>query len=290
MKKLSLAIPKGSLQSSTIDMMQKAGFRVEVRSRSYYPAVDDKSLDLRLIRPQDMSRFVEKGAIDAGLTGADWVAENESSVQEVAELVYAKQQLVPVRWVVAVHEESPINSVEDLQGKNISTELVNVTRRFLKSRGVDASVEFSHGATETKVPELVDAIVELTETGSSLRANNLRIVDTVMESTTVMIASETAWEDEWKREKMENLAMLFQGVMVAQNKVGLKMNVGEESLEAVLDVLPALRNPTVNHLAHEAGYAVETVLDEKVARELIPQLKRAGAGDIIEYGLNKAVI
>ncbi len=290
MQKLSLGIPKGSLQSSTLDMMQKAGYRVEVRSRSYYPAVDDEHLTLRLVRPQDMSRFVENNVIDAGLTGADWVAENSSRVRQVAELVYAKQQLVPVRWVVAVHEDSSIESIRDLEGRRISTELVNVTRRFLAERGVDAEVEFSHGATETKVPELVDAIVELTETGSSLRANRLRIVDTVMESTTVMIASSEAWADKWKREKMENLAMLFQGVMVALNKVGLKMNVAKECLDEVLEVLPALKKPTVNHLAGESGFAVETVLDEKVARELIPRLKRAGAGGIIEYALNKAVI
>ncbi len=290
MQKLSFGVPKGSLQASTVDMMQKAGYRVEVRSRSYYPAVDDETLALRLVRPQDMSRFVEKGVIDAGLTGADWVAENESNVHRVAELIYAKQQLVPVRWVVAVHEDSQIRAVEDLQGKRISTELVNVTRRFLKERGVEAEVEFSHGATETKVPELVDAIVELTETGSSLRANNLRIVDTVMESTTVMIASDQAWADGWKRNKIENLALLFQGVMVALNKVGLKMNVSKETLETVLDILPALKKPTINHLAGESGYAVETVLDEKAARELIPLLKRAGAEGIIEYSLNKAVI
>ncbi len=290
MQKLSLGIPKGSLQSSTIDVMHKAGFRVEVRSRSYYPAVDDDRLILRLIRPQDMPRFVEKGLLDAGLTGADWVAENESVVQTVTELVYAKQQLVPVRGVVAVHEDSPIKSVKDLQGKRISTELVNVTRRFLRERGVEAEVEFSHGATETKVPELVDAIVELTETGSSLRANNLRIVDTVMESTTVMIASNQAWADGWKRKKIENMAMLLKGVMVALNKVGLKMNVSKECLDSVLEILPALKKPTINHLAGESGYAVETVLDEKAARELIPQLKRAGAEGIIEYSLNKAII
>ncbi len=290
MTQLTLGIPKGSLQSSTIDMMAKAGYRVQVRSRSYYPAVDDKELDLRLIRPQDMSRFVEKGVLDAGLTGADWVAENDSEVHQVAELVYAKQQLVPVRWVIAVHQDSLIQNIEDLEGKRISTELVNVTRKFLENRGINAEIEFSHGATETKVPDLVDAIVDLTETGSSLRANNLRIVDTIMESTTVLIASNKAWTDEWKRNKMENLAMLFQGVMEAQNKVGLKMNVPKDALDEVLETLPAMMNPTVNHLAGESGFAVETVLDEKVARSLIPQLKRAGASGIIEYALNKAVV
>lgn len=289
MSKLSLGIPKGSLQESTIDMMQKAGFRVEVRSRSYYPAIDDEELSLRLIRPQDMSRFVERGVIDAGLTGADWVAENQSNVEKVTELVYAKQELIPVRWVLAVGEDSDIQSVQDLQGRRISTELVQVTRHYLAEHGVEAEVEFSHGATETKVPDLVDAIVELTETGTSLRANRLRIVDTVMQSTTWLIANEESWQDEWKRTKMESLGMLFQGVMVAQNKVGLKMNVPEGALEEVLEVLPALRDPTVNSLAHESGYAVETVLQEKVARDLIPDLKRAGAEGIIEYSLNKVV-
>jgi len=290
MKQLTLGIPKGSLQSSTLEMMQRAGFRIDVRSRSYYPAIDDEELRGRLIRPQDMPRFVERGIIDAGLTGADWVAENESDVVKVAELVYAKQQLVPVRWVIAVAEDSAIRKVEDLQGKRISTELVNVTRKFLAQRGVEAEIEFSHGATETKVPELVDAIVELTETGTSLRANRLRIIETVMQSTTWLVACRESWQDAWKRTKIENLAMLFQGAIIGQNKVGLKMNVPESALKAVLDALPALRRPTVSPLADEAGYALETVLDEKVARELIPQLKRAGAEGIIEYPLNKVIL
>lgn len=290
MSELSLAIPKGSLQESTVAMMSKAGFRVQVRPRSYYPAVDDEELKCRLIRPQDMSRFVERGIIDAGLTGADWVAENDSDVVRVTELVYAKQELVPVRWVVAVHEDSDVRTVQDLAGKRISTELVNVTRKFLAERGISAEIEFSHGATETKVPDLVDAIVELTETGSSLSANRLRIVGTVMESTTCLIASRAAWADEWKRRKIESLAVLFQGVMVAQNMVGLKMNVPSEGLQEVLAVLPALRKPTVNSLAGEAGYAVETILDEKAARALIPQLRRAGAEGIIEYALNKVIL
>jgi ATP phosphoribosyltransferase len=291
MNNLKLGIPKGSLQQATIDMMQKAGFRVEVRQRSYYPAVDDEELTCRLIRPQDMSRFVERGILDAGLTGADWVAENGSDVVRVAELVYAKQELVPVRWVIAVHEESDIRTVQDLAGRRISTELVNVTRRFLAQRGIQAEIEFSHGATETKVPDLVDAIVELTETGGSLRANRLRVIETVMESTTQLIASRAAWADDWRRTKLESLGMLFQGVMVAQNMVGLKMNVPPECLERVVALLPALREPTVNSLAGErSGYAVETVLDEKAARSLIPLLKRAGAEGIIEYSLNKVVL
>ncbi len=283
-------IPKGSLQKSTVQMLMKAGYRVEISSRSYYPAIDDDQIDARLIRPQDMSRFVEKGTIDAGLTGADWVAENESDVVTVCELVYAKQQLVPVRWVVAVHDASDIGGVADLQGKRISTELVNVTRRYLRENGVGAEVEFSHGATETKVPDLVDAIVDLTETGASLRANGLRIVDTVMESKTVLIASHGAWADRWKRTKIENLGMLLQGAVLGQSKVGLKMNVPNDCVQKVLSLLPALRNPTVSHLSDESGCAVETVLNETVARDLIPKLKRAGAEGIIEYPLNKVIL
>jgi ATP phosphoribosyltransferase len=290
MNKLILGIPKGSLQASTTEMLLKAGYRVQVTGRSYYPAVDDEELALRLIRPQDMSRFVERGVIDAGLTGADWVAENESDVHLVTSLVYAKEELVPVRWVVAVPQDSPIRRLEDLRGKRISTELMNVTRKFLASRGIEAEIEFSHGATETKVPDLVDAIVELTETGASLEANRLRAIATVMESTTCLVACKKSWADPWKRTKIENLGMLFQGVMVAQTKVGLKMNVPPDRLQKVLAILPALRRPTVSPLADEAGYAVETVLDEKVARNLIPDLKRAGAEGIIEYALNKVII
>ena len=290
MKQLVFGIPKGSLQDSTVQLLLKAGYRVQTRSRSYYPAIDDDEIQARLIRPQDMSRFVEKGSLDAGLTGADWVAENDSDVVAVTDLVYAKQELVPVQWVLAVHEDSPYQSVEDLQGKRISTELVNVTMKFLLERGIRAQVEFSHGATETKVPDLVDAIVELTETGASLQANHLRVIDTVMTSTTQLIASREAWDDPWKRTKVENLGMLLKGAVLSQSKVGLKMNVANGALQKVLSLLPALRNPTVSHLADEKGYAVETVLDEKVARELIPKLKRAGAEGIIEYPLNKVVL
>ncbi len=290
MNTLVLGIPKGSLQEATVQIMLRAGYRLEASGRSYYPAIDDDEIEARLMRPQDMSRFVEKGTVDCGLTGTDWVAENGSDVITVAELVYAKQQLVPVRWVIAVPEDSPIRRVEDLDGKSISTELVNVTRRFLQERGVTAEVEFSHGATETKVPDLVDAIVELTETGESLRANRLRTIDTVMQSTTELIASHEAWEDPWKRTKIENLGMLLKGAILGQSKVGLKMNVPNGALEAVLEILPALRKPTINNLADESGYAVETVLDESVARSLIPELKRAGAEGIIEYPLNKVVL
>jgi len=290
MQRLGFGIPKGSLQESTLQVMLRAGFRVEARGRSYYPAIDDDEITARLIRPQDMPRFVEVGAVDAGLTGADWVAENGSDVVQVCELVYAKQRLVPVRWVLAVAEDSPYRRVEDLQGKRISTELVNVTRQYLKGRGVQAEVEFSHGATETKVPDLVDAIVELTETGASLRANRLRVIDTVMESTTRLIASHKAWNDPWKKSKIQSIAMLLEGAVLGQSKVGLKMNVANGALERVLALLPALRRPTVSNLADNSGYAVETVLDEKVARDLIPQLKRAGAEGIIEYPLTKVVL
>jgi len=290
MNKIIFGIPKGSLQQTTTQLLLKAGYRVQAGHRSYYPAVDDPEVQARLIRPQDMSRFVEKGAVDAGLTGADWIAENGSDVVTVCDLVYAKQELIPVRWVVAVAEDSPIDAIEDLRGRAISTELVNVTRTFLQERGVEATVEFSHGATETKVPDLVDAIVELTETGASLRANKLRIIGTVMESTTQLIASHEAWADSWKRTKIENLGMLLQGAVLGQTKVGLKMNVPDGVLQKVLSLLPALRNPTVNNLAGESGYAVETVLDEKVARDLIPKLKRAGAEGIIEYSLNKVIL
>ncbi|MEK7242005.1 MAG: ATP phosphoribosyltransferase [Planctomycetota bacterium] len=290
MASLILGIPKGSLQEATVEMMKRAGYKVRVPQRSYYPSIDDEELEGRLIRPQDMSRYVEKGIIDAGLTGADWVKENGSDVRVVASLVYAKQQLTKVRWVMAVPEDSPIRKVLDLQGKRIATELVNVTRGYLSERGVTAEIEFSHGATEAKAPHLVDAIVELTETGSSLRANNLRILDTVMESTTLFIANHNSWRDPWKKEKIENLAMLFTGAIIAGEKVGLKMNVPNSSLEQVLKKLPALRRPTVSPLAEGAGYAIETVVDESVARRIIPELKRAGAEGIIEYSLNKVIL
>jgi ATP phosphoribosyltransferase len=290
MAKLRFGIPKGSLQEATIDMMKKAGYKVYVSSRSYYPAADDDELSVRLIRPQDMSRYVEKEIVDAGLTGQDWVEEAGSNVRCIEKLVYAKQKLTKVRWVFAVPEHSPIKSVEDLQGKRIATELVNVTRKYLKERSIQAEVEFSHGATEAKAPDLVDAIVELTETGSSLRANNLRIIDTVIESTTVFIANHKSWEDPWKRQKIENLAILFQGAIIARDKVGLKMNISNEGLNILLEKLPALRKPTISPLTEDAGYAVETILDESVVRNIIPELKRVGAEGIIEYPLNKVVL
>lgn len=287
---LKLGIPKGSLQDATIEMLARAGWQTQMSRRSYYPDIDDPELKLRLIRPQDMSRFVELGIIDAGITGRDWVQENNSDVREVTALQYAKQSLSPVRWVLAAPEDSPVKSVKDLQGKRIATELVNVTRQYLCRNGIDAEVEFSHGATETKAPELVDAIVELTETGSTLKANGLKILDVVIESVTVLICNREAWADSWKREKIENLSMLLEGAMLGRQKVGLKMNVPPERLQAVLEILPALRQPTVSTLSGNAGYAVETVMDEKQARSLIPLLKRRGAEGIIEYPLNKVVL
>jgi len=277
------------LQDSTFDLMKKAGYTVHVASRSYFPSIDDSELTARLIRPQDMSRYVEKGLIDAGITGRDWVEENGSDVAVVQELVYAKQSLGPVRWVLAVPNDSPVKKAEDLQGKKIATELVNVTKSFLAKRRVSAEVEFSHGATEVKAPDLVDAIVELTETGSSLRAHNLRIVETVMESTTQLIANKAAWRDPWKRQKMENLAILLEGALIAREKVGLKLNVSKKDLAAVLRILPAMKKPTMSPLAAKGWYALETMVDERMVRELVPRLKRAGAEGIIEYPLNKVI-
>jgi ATP phosphoribosyltransferase len=287
--KLKLGIPIGSLQQSTLDMMERAGYRVTIRPRSHYPSIDDDEIEARLMRPQDMSRFVEKGVVDCGLTGNDWVAENESKVRVVAELTYSKQTLTPFRWVIAVPEGSPIRSVKDLQGKRISTELVNVARRFLEKQGVQADVEFSHGATESKAPDLVDAIMDGTETGSSLRANKLRVVETVMVSRTQFIANLDSWADDWKRRKMESFALLFTGALEARFKVGLKMNVSAADLDKVLAVLPAMKKPTVSNLTNGAGHALEVIVDETVVRAIIPELKRAGAEGIVEYPLNKVI-
>ena len=287
--KLKFGIPIGSLQKATLDMMERAGFNVTVRSRSYYPSIDDDEIEARLLRPQDMSRFVEKRVIDCGLTGNDWVAENDSDVHMVTELVYSKQTLVPFRWVIAVPRDSQIQTVQDLEGKNISTELVTVATRFLAERGVTANVEFSHGATESKAPDLVDAIMDGTETGSSLVANNMRIIDTVMISTTQLIVSHEAWADEWKRQKIESLSILFQGAIAARFKVGLKMNVSAEHLDAVLEILPSMNNPTVSNLANDSGFALETVVDESIVRKIIPELRRAGAEAIVEYALYKVI-
>jgi len=288
-KKLVLGLPKGSLQDATFLMMKKAGFNISVGSRSYLPAINDPGLEGRLIRAQEISRYVEHGMLDAGITGYDWILENQSDVQVVADLIYAKQGLRPVRWVLAVPEKSPIRSVKDLRGKRIATEAVSLTRQYLRRNKVKAEVEFSWGATEAKAPELVDAIVELTETGSSLRAANLRIVDEVLQSTTKLIANRKAWKNPWKRRKIEQLALLLAGALAAETKVLLKLNVQQKNLPKVLSILPALHAPTVNRLSSEGWYSVESVVDEPVVREIIPALKEAGAEGIIEIGLNKVV-
>ncbi len=289
MSKLVLGLPKGSLQEATFSMMQKAGFRVNAGSRSYMPSVDDPSIDARLIRAQEISRYVELGMLDAGITGHDWIVENGSDVKEITELVYGKQGFRPVRWVLAVPNDSPISSVKDLEGKRIATEAVGLTQRYLDDNGVTADVEFSWGATEAKVPELVDAIVELTETGSSLRANNLKIVETLLESTTRLIVNKTAWEDPWKREKVEQIALLLQGALAAESKVLLKLNVESSKLDAITEILPSLHAPTINSLETDNWVAVETVVDEAIVREIIPELKRNGAEGIIELPLNKII-
>lgn len=286
---LRLGLPKGSLQEQTLNLLAKAGWKVTSTSRSYVPRVDDPELELRLIRAQEISRYVEHGFLDAGITGADWITENNSDVHIVCEIAYSKQTTNPARWVLAVPENSPIRSVQDLQGKRIATELVGFTRRWLAERGVQAEVEFSWGATEVKAPELVDAIVDITETGSSLRANNLRIVETLCTSFPQMIANRASWADGWKRRKIENLALLLRGALAAEEKVGLKMNLPAAKLDELLRLLPALRNPTVSPLAQTGWVAVETVADERVVREIIPQLKAAGAEGIIEYPLNKVI-
>lgn len=290
MKKLILGLPKGSLQDATFNMLAKAGFKVVASSRSYKPGIDDPEIEARLVRAQEMSRYVELGVLDAGITGYDWIQENGSDVTEVADLVYAKQGMRPVRWVVAVHNDSGIRSVKELAGKRIATEAVGMTRRFLKKHGIKAEVEFSWGATEGKVPELVDAIVELTETGSSLAAHNLRILTTVLESTTKLIANNKAWRNAWKREKIEQLALLLRGALAAEARVLLKMNAPTAKVAAISKILPALNSPTVNPLSRKAWVAIESVVEERVVREIIPQLKRQGAEGIVELPLNKVIL
>jgi ATP phosphoribosyltransferase len=288
-KKLKFGLPKGSLQDATIEKMAKAGFNISISSRSYIPTVDDDELEIRLIRAQEISRYVEHGYLDCGITGHDWVIENGSKVHEVGEFLFSKATRRPARWVLAVPENSKIKSVKDLNGKRIATEVVNLTKKYLKKNGVKAEVEFSWGATEVKAHELVDAIVEVTETGSSLRANHLRIVDELLISTPRLIANLDSWKDSWKRKKIETLAMLLKGALEAEAKVGLKMNIAEKNLAKLLKELPALRNPTISSLSLRGWVAVETIIDEHIVRELIPQLKAAGAEGIIEYPLNKVV-
>jgi ATP phosphoribosyltransferase len=287
---LKLGLPKGSLQNATFDLMHRAGYKVSVAERSYYPAIDDPNISCMLVRAQEMARYVEDGALDCGLTGYDWVVENNADVHSVCSLVYAKQSFGRVRWVLAVPEASAIQSVKDLEGTTIATELVGVTKRWLAENGVTAKVEFSWGATEAKLPNLADAIIEVTETGSSLRANKLRIVDTVLESTTQFIANKDAWADPVKRAQIEDMVMLLQGAIAALDKVGLMLNVQSANLEKVLAVLPALRKPTISHLSDEGWLAVNTILEENVVRTIIPRLKAAGAEGIVEFPLNKIVM
>ena len=286
---LMLGLPKGSLQDSTIKLFGKAGFNISVSSRSYRPSIDDEKLDGRFVRAQEVSRYVEHGYFDCGLTGQDWVKENDSDVVEVCSLVYSRASNKPSKWVIAVPEASTVQTVKDLEGKRIATEVVNITRQYLKENGVNAEVEFSWGATEVKVPDLVDAIVDLTETGNSIRANNLRIVDTLLNTNTVFIANKVSWENPAKRKKIENIALLLTSALEANSKVGLKLNIEKSKLEAILADLPALRNPTINRLTDESWVAIDTILDEKVVREIIPELKERGAEGIIEYPLNKVV-
>ena len=288
--RLKLGIPKGSLQDATIELFSRAGWKITLGSRSYVPAIDDPEIECLLVRAQEMARYVQSGALDAGITGHDWVVETGADVDELAELVYAKQRLARVRWVLAVPEDSAIRAPRDLHGKTIATEVVQLTRQYLARFGVSARVEFSWGATEVKVPQLADAIVEVTETGSSLRANRLRIVDTVLESATVFIMNRSSASDGWKREKAENLILMLKGAIAAASKVGLLLNVRRDDLTAVLQVLPALKNPTISNLSDPEWVAVNTIIEEAVVRQLLPKLKAAKAQGIVEYPLNKIVL
>jgi ATP phosphoribosyltransferase len=290
MQKLKLGIPKGSLEQATIDLFRRAGFNITTSSRSYFPAIDDPDIECMLIRAQEMARYVEDGILDAGLTGRDWVEEVGADITTICDLIYAKQSFGKVRWVLAVPDASPFHTVKDLQGKIIATELVATTQRYLARNGVTAKVEFSWGATEVKPPVLADAIVEVTETGSSLRANKLRIIETVLESNTQLIANRDSWQDAEKQQKLSDIKMLLEGAISALGKVGLMLNVRKSDLDAVLSVLPALKNPTISHLSDEAWLAVNTILDETTVRTIIPRLKQAGAQGIVEYPLNKIVM
>ena len=285
---LRLGIPKGSLENATVDLFAKAGWRISINDRSYFPSIDDPAIEVVLFRAQEMSRYVEENVIDVGLTGSDWIKENKSDVHEVAELVYSKATSRPARWVLAVPQESPVKGPEDLRDGVIATELVNVTRQYFLERNIPVRVEFSWGATEVKA-RLLDAIVDITETGSSIRANNLRIVDTLLTSTTRLIANHKAWQDPLKREKIENIALLLQGAINAREKIGLKLNAPKEKLEAVLKILPAEKSPTISALADGSWIAVEVIIEEKLEREIIPLLKRAGATGLISYPLNKVI-
>jgi len=286
---LRLAVPAGSLQEATVSLFRRAGYNLSTTSRSYYPAVDDPEIACTLIRAQEIPRYVQDGLMDAGLTGLDWILENDADVVEVAELAYSKVMRRPVRWVLAVPDGSPIAGPGDLEGKRIATEVVNITKKYLERHGVRALVEFSWGATEAKPPELADAVVELTETGSSLRANKLRVIETLLESTPRFVASRAAWEDPWKRDKIEDISLMLQGALAAEGKVGLMMNVRRDELDGVIGILPALKRPTISSLSDPEWVAINTIVDESVVREIVPRLKQAGAQGIVEYPLNKII-
>ncbi len=286
---LKLGLPKGSLQESTLKLFKKAGYNISLDPRSYYPVFDDVEIEALLIRAQEMAKYVDVGVLDAGLTGKDWILEQGADVHEVAELNYAKGGLRPVKWVVAVPENSKIKNIKDLNSKRIATELVSFTKKYLRSKNIKAEVDFSWGATEVKPPYLADAIVELTETGSSLRANNLRIIETILVSSTRFIANKKAWKDKWKRQKMENIVLLLKGALAAEEKVGLKMNVPEKTLKRVMSLLSSLHSPTISALSDKGWFALEVMIDEKTVRDLIPKLKAAGAEGIVEYPLNKVI-
>ena len=288
-KKLKLVLPKGSLQETTLTIFQRAGFEIYSSSRSYFLSINDPEIEAVLLRTQEIPRYVELGAFDAGIAGKDWITENRAKVVEVTELVYSKQGFRPVKVVVAVPESSNIKKVEDLEGKLIATELVNLTTDFLKKKGIKANVEFSYGATEIKAGKLVDAIVEITETGSTLYSHNLKIIEVIMESTPRLIANKNSWKDEWKREKIKNISMLLRGALIAEGKVGLKMNLKKENLKKILKILPAMKKPTISPLADEKWVAIETIVDKKIVKDLIPELKKNGAEGVVEYPLNKVI-
>jgi ATP phosphoribosyltransferase len=287
--KLRIGLPSGSLQEATLELFAKAGYRITLNNRSYKPMIDDRELEVRLLRAQEISRYVERGFLDCGITGKDWIEESGSNVVVLGDLSYSKASSSPTRWVLVVPENSPIQRIEDLAGKRIATEAVGITRRFLQAHGIEAAVEFSWGATEVKVPELVDAIVEITETGASLQANNLRILEVLIESYPQIIANHAVMQDAWKKTKLQRIFLLLQGALNARDKVGLKMNLEESKLNDLLARLPALRNPTISPLAQNGWVAIETIIDETVVREIIPELKLLGAEGIIEYPLNKVV-
>ena len=288
-KVLKLGIPKGSLEEATVKLFAQAGYSIRIKNRSYFPSIDDDEIECMLIRAQEIARYVADGVLDAGLTGKDWIMENRADVEEIAPLVYSKVSARPVRWVLAVPNDSSIQTVQDLQGKRIATEVINLTTDWLKGHGVTANVEFSWGATEVKAPKLVDAIVEVTETGSSLKANNLRIVDTLMESTTRFIMNKTANQDVWKRNKVDRLVMMLQGALAANGKVGLMLNAPKDKLEEIVKILPPGKKPTVSELNDSKWVAINVILEEKLVRDFVPDLKKAGAEDIVEYPLNKII-